>query len=356
MPYGQCTNIDQPCPKVGEKIEIQEWEDMICPECGLDLIPLSEESKINTLPPILKLLPVIVVGLLVIGFGGRYLIQSVGNGESDNGEADSVREVSLVSVESLLSERVPAGFELEGQPTTSNARESGFNHVYDLLLAPVDAFRVPFVAIEVPENWPLSLRQMAPHLIVDSRVPAGNTFSITQSEALDPSIRVRAKWYANMVRNGNAWVVEGQDSLAVIEIDGIDRQLNWGILARAERDGFKEKEANVLSEYRNRWTLVEADIKNFLDESMRGVPQACNKDLKPLIRNVVRFSAECPRIADEAERNACFVDRDRLNSEIGSCETQNKLHKEGQTKARQAVASYTEKRMASFKEELVQGR
>jgi len=297
-------------------------------------------------------LPVAVLVLAGLALGGIKLFASGPESTIPENTSSQAAPATFNGAAEILSRRLPEGFGLKGDLLAEGTAHAGFTHRFSVTLAPIQAYGVPFKEIDPPADWPAGLRSLAPELSIDRRSPRGQTFAIENATRLDDGTLVHAVWHVNLVQGPTEWVIEGRDSLEVALVVGQTQVEEQAILSAEELERFPAREKAVLVSIRTAWGRVEEDIATFEREAARGVPPACTKDLSPIIREVVRLSTACPRIQEENERNACFINRDRLNSEIGACETQTKLHEEGLARARQAAAPYAEKRIATFREEL----
>lgn len=363
MPKGRCTNFDEPCPKhVNEEIiDVPDGADFVCPECGRELMAVASDGglKLGKVPPVAKIaVLVLLVGLL--GFGAFSWLDFGDSGASASAAENTASESTAPAdappaafVEGEIEDRLPEGYVLTDQPMLDSASENDLVYRYRVALRTEQGgYAVPITDLELPASAPEPLRDHSEHLIVGERLPPGKAYDTDAAQlAYDPGQELEGIWQVQFERSGEEWRV-ADAAFELSDGPGASGSPDTAFLTRAELESFETEREAALAEYEARWEAAEQDIENFRGEAFRGVPPACTKDLGPLVEEVVRLTSECPEISNEAERNDCFVRRDRLNSEVGECETQNRLHKEGRARAKRAVADYRKKRMEAFRQEL----
>ena len=101
---------------------------------------------------------------------------------------------------------------------------------------------------------------------------------------------------------------------------------------------------------------MQQEVASYKSTALGNLPAACTKDTAPLIKEITRKGTnECPKIRDKAERDACYLDVQRLNSELGECETRNQVRKEAQRRALANIAEFEQEQVAAL-EEALKGR
>ena len=164
--------------------------------------------------------------------------------------------------------------------------------------ATTELHREGIMDFEPPEDWPEPKRELVPYLVLGTDLPVGKIYREETGQAA------------------------------------------------------QEREA-ALSAFEQQWNAVQQDVASYKSTALGNLPAACTKDTAPLIKEITRKGTdECPKIRDKAERDACYLDVQRLNSELGACETRNQVRKEAQRQALANVATFEQEQVAALGEKL----
>ena len=151
---------------------------------------------------------------------------------------------------------------------------------------------------EPPEDWPEPKRELASHLVLAAGLPAGKVYE----EETEQAVREREE---------------------------------------------------ALRAFEEQWDAAQREVASHSSTMLDNLPPPCTKDTAPLIKEITRKGTdECPKIRNKAERDACYLDVQRLNSDLGECETRNQVREEARRRALARVAALEQEQIAALKEEL----
>ncbi|MEM8557405.1 MAG: hypothetical protein AAGG50_06230 [Bacteroidota bacterium] len=217
--------------------------------------------------------------------------------------------------------------------------------------------QVPTQPYEPPADWDTEARDMAADLLVVAEgLPPGTAYDFEAASPTEPQ-RVSATWTV-------AWA-PGADALG--ETERVEFQLRpaqpgafvqGGTSSLMTAEGVAEAEAfqrEAERVFEEAWETMLMQVERRTQDLRANAPAGCAKNTGALINEITRLTTNvCPSLSGR-EYDDCRVDIQRLNSELGDCQTRNQAREEALSNVRQSTAVYRQEQMDALRTEFSAG-